>query len=145
MIGPCTIISTEIIHYIKLQKQKKSSYYSVGPCHISGSYWSASHCGGPVSSPGQVIWNLWWTKWHWAGFLQVLRFPLSILIPPIAPQSSSFVIWGWYNRPNSGRSTKWTQSHPMRNNNSIQFVLYYLCAESTATRPIADTAQCRYR
>jgi hypothetical protein len=21
---------------------------------------------------------------------------------------------GWYNRPNSGRSTKWTQSHPMR-------------------------------
>jgi hypothetical protein len=32
------------------------------------------------------------------------------------------------------------------NNNSIQFnsILYYLCAESTATRPITDTAQCRY-
>jgi hypothetical protein len=27
------------------------------------------------------------------------------------------------------------------NNNSI---LYYLCAEPTATRPITDTAQCRY-
>jgi hypothetical protein len=28
----------------------------------------------------------------------------------------------------------------------IQFnsVLYYLCAESTATNPITDTAQCRY-
>jgi hypothetical protein len=28
----------------------------------------------------------------------------------------------------------------------IQFnsILYYLCAESTATRPIADTAQYRY-
>jgi hypothetical protein len=31
-------------------------------------------------------------------------------------------------------------------NNSIQFnsILYYLCAESTATRPITDTAQYRY-
>jgi hypothetical protein len=32
------------------------------------------------------------------GFLPVLRFPLPIFIPPIAPQSSS-IIWGWYNRP----------------------------------------------
>jgi hypothetical protein len=45
-----------------------------------------------------------------AGFLRVLRFPLQILIPPTAPQSS--VIRGWYNKPNSGRRTKWTQSHP---------------------------------
>jgi hypothetical protein len=28
-----------------------------------------------------------------------LRFPLPIFIPPIAPQSSSPIIWGWYNRP----------------------------------------------
>jgi hypothetical protein len=34
-----------------------------------------------------------------AGFLRVLRFPLPIRIPPIAPQSSSFIIWGLYNRP----------------------------------------------
>jgi hypothetical protein len=45
-----------------------------------------------------------------AGFLRVLRFPLPIRIPPIAPQ----LVWGWYSRPNSGRSTKWTQSRPMR-------------------------------
>jgi hypothetical protein len=32
------------------------------------------------------------------------------VIPPIAPQLSS-MIWGWYNRPNSFRRTKWTQSH----------------------------------
>jgi hypothetical protein len=49
-----------------------------------------------------------------AGFLRVLRFPLPIRIPPIAPQSSSSIIRGGYNRPNSGRSTKWTQFHPMR-------------------------------
>jgi hypothetical protein len=30
-----------------------------------------------------------------AGFLRVLRFPLSIHIPPTAPQSSSTIIWGW--------------------------------------------------
>jgi hypothetical protein len=33
------------------------------------------------------------------------------------------------------------------NNNLIQFnsIIYYLCAESTATRPITNTAQCSYR
>jgi hypothetical protein len=33
------------------------------------------------------------------GFLRVLRFPLPVFIPPIAPQSPSPIIWGWYNRP----------------------------------------------
>jgi hypothetical protein len=41
-------------------------------------------CGGP-SGAG-------------AGFLRVLRFPLPIFIPPIAPQSPSPIFWGWYNR-----------------------------------------------
>jgi hypothetical protein len=50
-----------------------------------------------------------------AGFLRVLRLPLPIRIPPIVPQSSSSsIIWGWYNRPSSGCSTKWTQCHLMR-------------------------------
>jgi hypothetical protein len=43
-------------------------------------------------------------------FLLVLRFPMPVLIPPNAPYSS--VIRDWYNRPISGQSTKWTQSHP---------------------------------
>jgi hypothetical protein len=34
-----------------------------------------------------------------AGFLRVVRFPLPIFIPAIAPQSPSPIIWGWYNRP----------------------------------------------
>jgi hypothetical protein len=34
-----------------------------------------------------------------ARFLRVLRFLLPIFIPPIAPQSPSSIIWGWYNRP----------------------------------------------
>jgi hypothetical protein len=43
------------------------------------------------------------------GFLRVLQFPLPILISPTTPHSST--IRGWYDRPISGRSTKWTQSH----------------------------------
>jgi hypothetical protein len=39
-------------------------------------------------------------------FLRVLRFPLPILIPLTAPHSSSSIIQGWYNRPNSGERTK---------------------------------------
>jgi hypothetical protein len=56
-----------------------------------------------------------------AGFLPVLRFPLPILIPPIAPQSSSSssIIWGWYSRPNNGQSTKWTVSSHEENKKSI--------------------------
>jgi hypothetical protein len=46
-----------------------------------------------------------------ANFLGVFRFPLPILIPQIVPHSSS-IIRGWYNRPISGRRTKWAQSHP---------------------------------
>jgi hypothetical protein len=34
-----------------------------------------------------------------AGFLRVLRFPLPIFILPIALQSPSSIIRGWYNRP----------------------------------------------
>jgi hypothetical protein len=33
------------------------------------------------------------------GFLRVLRFPLPIFIPPTTPQTPSYIIWGWYNRP----------------------------------------------
>jgi hypothetical protein len=42
--------------------------------------------------------------------LRVLRLPLSILIPPSAPRSSS-IIRMWYNRTNISRRTKWTQFH----------------------------------
>jgi hypothetical protein len=47
--------------------------------------WSCGICGGQ-SGAG-------------AGFLRVLRFPVPIFLPPIAPQSPSSIIWGLYNRP----------------------------------------------
>jgi hypothetical protein len=27
-----------------------------------------SQRGGPGSTPGQVMWDLWWTKWQWGRF-----------------------------------------------------------------------------
>jgi hypothetical protein len=36
-----------------------------GPCHSSGGKSPVSHCGGPGSSPDQVM---WWTKWFWDRF-----------------------------------------------------------------------------
>jgi hypothetical protein len=78
----------------------------------SGGKSKGSLCGGPCSILGQVIWDLWWTTSSGAGLLRVLLLPLPLLILPTAPHSSSSIIRRWYDRPNSGRRTKWTQSHP---------------------------------
>jgi hypothetical protein len=58
-----------------------------------------------------------------AGFLRVLLFPLPILIPPTAPHSSP-IVRGWYNRPVSGRRTKWTQSHPIQELTELQEIIW---------------------
>jgi hypothetical protein len=50
----------------------------------SGCYSSASHLGGPGTIPGQLMWDLWWTKWHWDRFFpRVLRFSPVNFIPPV--------------------------------------------------------------
>jgi hypothetical protein len=49
-----------------------------------------------------------------AGFLRVLRFPLPIFIPPIAPHSPSPIIWGWYYRPEVA-AVQGTWSYPTIN------------------------------
>jgi hypothetical protein len=59
------------------------------------------------------------------GFLRVLRFPLPIRIPSIAPHSSTSEA-GTIGQ-NSGRSTKWTQSHPMRRGKDLSVRRLYLC------------------
>jgi hypothetical protein len=49
-----------------------------------------SHRGGPGSSPGQVMWDLWRTKWHWG------RLSLSTSVSPVNPHStdcSTYIIY----------------------------------------------------
>jgi hypothetical protein len=50
-----------------------------------------------------------------AGILRVLHFPVPIFISTVAPQSPSSIIWAG-TIAGIGHSTKWTQSHPTKNN-----------------------------
>jgi hypothetical protein len=65
--------------------QEVSRWLPTAAARVRARVWSCGICGGQ-SGAG-------------AGFLQVLRFPLPIFIPPIASQSPSSIIWGLYNRP----------------------------------------------
>jgi hypothetical protein len=62
------------LHFITLTRN-----LSWRPCHSSGGKSPTSHRGGPGSIPGQSMWDLWWTKWHWDRFLpEYFGFPLSL-------------------------------------------------------------------
>jgi hypothetical protein len=58
------------------------------------------------------MWDLWWTEWQLGqDFPEYISFPCHSFIPPIAPQSSSF-IQGWQNRLIYGRSNSELGSTP---------------------------------
>jgi hypothetical protein len=73
------------IHLGRAIAQTVSRWLPTAAARVRSRVWSSKICGGQ-SGAG-------------AGFLRALRFPLPIFIPPIAPQSPSPIIWGWYNRP----------------------------------------------
>jgi hypothetical protein len=77
----------------------------------------SSHRGGLGSIPSQVIWDLWWTKWHWGGFS-----PSTSVSPPNLYSTNCSTVTiiyhlGLVQWVNSDRSTKWIQSHPTKYNN----------------------------
>jgi hypothetical protein len=61
----------------------------------------------PGFAPDQIMWDLWWTKWHWG------RFSPNTPVSPDNHHSTKFFIliitWGNYNRPIGGRRAEWTQ------------------------------------
>jgi hypothetical protein len=77
-------------------------------CGLSPAY----HRRYPGSSPGQVMWYLWWTAVPRQVFSKYLSFPCHSFIPLIVPQPSSSIIWSWYNRPINGRSNSGLGSTP---------------------------------
>jgi hypothetical protein len=45
---------------------------------------TACHRGDACSIPGQGMWDLWWTEWHWEQvFHRLLRCCLVSTIPPV--------------------------------------------------------------
>jgi hypothetical protein len=64
--------------------QAVSRWLPTAAARVRSRVWLSGICGGQ-SGAG-------------AGFLRVLRFSLAIFNSPIAPQSPSPIIWGWYNR-----------------------------------------------
>jgi hypothetical protein len=62
--------------------------------------WSCGICGGQRGNE--------------AGFLQVLRLPQPIFVPPIARQSPLSITWDWYNRPIVGAVPSGLSLTPLR-------------------------------
>jgi hypothetical protein len=60
--------------------QAVSRWLPTAAARVRARVWSSGICGGQNNAG--------------AGFLQVLRFPLPIFIPSIAPQSPSSIVWG---------------------------------------------------
>jgi hypothetical protein len=91
--------------------QAVSCWLPTAAAQVRARVWSCGICGGQ-SGAG-------------AGFLRVLLFPLPILIPPIAPQSPSSIIWGLYNRPEldavpSGLSRNPLKKHAMKTYEGVE-------------------------
>jgi hypothetical protein len=84
------------------------------PRHSLGGSSLASHCGGLGSSPCQDVVFVVDKVALVQVFSEYFGFPcqFSFYEVPIATYSSSSIIRGWYNKPVSGRRTKWTRSHP---------------------------------
>jgi hypothetical protein len=82
------------------------------------------------------------------GFLRVLLFPLSSLIPLTVPHSSSSIIRGWYNRPNSGRRIKWTHKGMVRSDISKPAMIFLFTARVHTTKStvkiLAAKSHCKY-
>jgi hypothetical protein len=113
------------VEQITLEEYSQLVYSDIFPCTIErhthslmelSPSWEAANCATTQELPS-VLWNPKPTAaarvrarvWSYgicggqngagAGFVRVLRFPLPIFIPPVAPQSPSSIVWGLYNRP----------------------------------------------
>ena len=68
--------------------------------------------GGPSLKPLQLMWDLWWAKWHQGRFLwEYVGFPLLTTILPVFYINLS-TVWGLENRAVTRGSSTETKTHP---------------------------------
>jgi hypothetical protein len=132
----CTVVT--VIFGVCNSVRLRSSYLYLTSCKgraISGGWSPASHRGVTGSSPGHVIWDLWWTKWRWG------RFSPSTSVSPANLHSNHCsritIIYhlGVVQQGSSGRSAKWTQSRPTNNNNNNKMIRPVKCSVNPITNP----------
>jgi hypothetical protein len=87
--------------------QAVSRWLPTAAARVQARVWSCGICGG---QSGAV-----------SGFLRLLRFPLPIFIPPIAPQSPSFIIWGLYNRSEVAAVPSGLSPTPLKKVSKVKF------------------------
>jgi hypothetical protein len=104
-------------------KTVRWNQWYAGPRHSSNGWSLATHRGGLGSSPGLVMWDLWWTKCRWG------RFSPSTSVSPanFHPTSCStitVITWGWYNRPIVAALPSGLSLSPLNNNNNNNLKQY---------------------
>ena len=68
--------------------------------------------GGPSLKPLQLMWDLWWAKWHQGRFLwEYVGFPLLTTILPVFYINLS-TVWGLENRAVTRGSSTETKTYP---------------------------------
>jgi hypothetical protein len=97
-------------------KKEFVSYTLCGPCRSLDGKSLVSHRGGRGSSPGLVMWDLWWTKWRWRRFSPSTLVSTANLYSTNCSTITIIYHLGLIQEASSGRSTKWTQSHTTKNN-----------------------------
>jgi hypothetical protein len=104
----CTIgWTTEELWLGRAIAQAVSRWLPTAAAWVRTRVWSCEICGGQ-SGAG-------------AGFIRVLRLPLPIFIPPIAPQWPSSIIWGLYNRPEVAAVPSGLSPTPLRKKTVARF------------------------
>jgi hypothetical protein len=79
----------------------------------------SSNCRGQESIPGQSMWDLWSTKWHWGKFFSKnLSSPSHLSLHQCS--ILSFIVRDWYNRPICSHSPKgWVSPHLKDNKKNV--------------------------
>jgi hypothetical protein len=68
----------------------------------------------------KFMWDLWWKKWHYGWF------PPNTSVSPANSHStdcSTLIIRRWYNRPISGRRTKFAPPQEIKKKTKLKLVL----------------------